>query len=370
MAMNTLSEEEERLVEQNASQRADEAMENFQVEMRSLVGKIKAQGSTRAAVDANVPSCKGGLSHCLGTYTTALNKTLAKDGTSLKGLKLLQYEGTKNTTYASSKWGSPQLACPGAVTYFITNKDEELKKCAISLKDRPGQKLGDILKSGEIEPGSLILVRSKGNTTTGLHAVMFEGLDEKTGEPLYTCANREMIRGKNSDWSNQIAAKDRSKDSDVCIIKMRDVLELKMKYQEEQELLKDRQAYMAKNAPRQTIEEQMKNYLASSIEPIKTTEPRLPKLDPSALQISVEALKENRDLAKASKRLKETRKKESREAMPALAANTKKDKKKELQPSLMDQLAQQQTQEPKASEAIKSIPLAALVKANNNRSIS
>ena len=188
---------------------ADKIMEDTIADYERRIVAIQKAKQTQgrsAAVAQYVPSCKGNDNlYCLGAYTNSLGAAMNKNGVSPRESGLMQATAAEKGNYQAEKWGSPQISCPGATNYFETNKNADLKACGKSLKDMPkGTTLGEMLaqgyKDGSIPKGSLVMVRSDGNTSgTGMHAAMFVGLSEK-GEPLFSSANPEMIRRPMSKW--------------------------------------------------------------------------------------------------------------------------------------------------------------------------
>jgi len=216
---------------------ADKIMEDTIADYERRIVAIQKAKQTQgrsAAVAQYVPSCKGNDNlYCLGAYTNSLGAAMNKNGVSPRESGLMQATAAEKGNYQAEKWGSPQISCPGATNYFETNKNADLKACGKSLKDMPkGTTLGEMLaqgyKDGSIPKGSLVMVRSDGNTSgTGMHAAMFVGLNDK-GEPLFSSANPEMIRQPMSKWSNQAAADGKSRDTDCYVVNTKKALEAKV----------------------------------------------------------------------------------------------------------------------------------------------
>ena len=216
---------------------ADKIMEDTIADYERRIVAIQKAKQTQgrsAAVAQYVPSCKGNDNlYCLGAYTNSLGAAMNKNGVSPRESGLMQATAAEKGNYQAEKWGSPQISCPGATNYFETNKNADVKACGKSLKDMPkGTTLGEMLaqgyKDGSIPKGSLVMVRSDGNTSgTGMHAAMFVGLSEK-GEPLFSSANPEMIRQPMSKWSNQVAADGKSRDTDCYVVNTKKALEAKV----------------------------------------------------------------------------------------------------------------------------------------------
>ena len=216
---------------------ADKIMEDTIADYERRIVAIQKAKQTQgraAAVAQYVPSCKGNDNlYCLGAYTNSLGAAMNKNGVSPRESGLMQATAAEKGNYQAEKWGSPQISCPGAANYFETNKNADLKACGKSLKDMPkGTTLGEMLaqgyKDGSIPKGSLVMVRSDGNTSgTGMHAAMFVGLNDK-GEPLFSSANPEMIRRPMPKWSNQAAADGKSRDTDCYVVNTKRALEAKV----------------------------------------------------------------------------------------------------------------------------------------------
>ncbi len=216
---------------------ADKIMEDTIADYERRIVAIQKAKQTQgraAAVAQYVPSCKGNDNlYCLGAYTNSLGAAMNKNGVSPRESGLMQATAAEKGNYQAEKWGSPQISCPGATNYFETNKNADLKACGKSLKDMPkGTTLGEMLaqgyKDGSIPKGSLVMLRSDGNTSgTGMHAAMFVGLNDK-GEPLFSSANPEMIRQPMPKWSNQSAADGKSRDTDCYVVNTKKALEAKV----------------------------------------------------------------------------------------------------------------------------------------------
>ncbi len=222
----------------NSSNTADadkimnDAVADFERRIVAISEAKKAQGNA-AAVSKYVPSCADHSNlYCLGAYTYSLGAAMNKNGVSPKENGLLQFTAAERETYASKAWGSPQISCPAAANYFESNKNDALKACGQSLKDAPeGTTLGDMLvrgyQDGSIPKGSLVLLKRSGNTSTGMHAAMFVGVNEN-GEPLFSCANPEIVRKPIKEWANQQADPKRSKDTDCYVVNMHSALSAKL----------------------------------------------------------------------------------------------------------------------------------------------
>lgn len=222
----------------NSSNTADadkimnDAVADFERRIVAISEAQKAQGNA-AAVSKYVPSCADHSNlYCLGAYTYSLGAAMNKNGVSPKENGLLQFTAAERETYASKAWGSPQISCPAAANYFESNKNDALKACGQSLKDAPeGTTLGDMLvrgyQEGSIPKGALVLLKRSGNTSTGMHAAMFVGVNEN-GEPLFSCANPEIVRKPIKEWANQQADPKRSKDTDCYVVNMHSALSAKL----------------------------------------------------------------------------------------------------------------------------------------------
>ena len=216
---------------------ADKIMEDTIADFeRRIVAiqKVKQTQGRSAAVAQYVPSCRGNDNlYCLGAYTNSLGAAMSKNGVSPRESGLMQATAAEKGSYQADKWGSPQISCPGAANYFETHKNADVKSCGKSLQDMPkGTTLGEMLiqgyKDGSMPKGSLVMVRSDGNTSgTGMHAAMFVGLNEK-GEPLFSCANPERIRQPMPKWSNQVASAGKSRETDCYVINTKKALEAKV----------------------------------------------------------------------------------------------------------------------------------------------
>ena len=216
---------------------ADKIMEDTIADFeRRIVAiqKVKQTQGRSAAVAQYVPSCRGNDNlYCLGAYTNSLGAAMSKNGVSPRESGLMQATAAEKGSYQADKWGSPQISCPGAANYFETHKNADVKSCGKSLQDMPkGTTLGEMLiqgyKDGSIPKGSLVMVRSDGNTSgTGMHAAMFVGLNEK-GEPLFSCANPERIRQPMPKWSNQVVSAGKSRETDCYVINTKKALEAKV----------------------------------------------------------------------------------------------------------------------------------------------
>ena len=216
---------------------ADKIMEDTIADFeRRIVAiqKVKQTQGRSAAVAQYVPSCRDNDNlYCLGAYTNSLGAAMSKNGVSPRESGLMQATAAEKGSYQADKWGSPQISCPGAANYFETHKNADVKSCGKSLQDMPkGTTLGEMLiqgyKDGSIPKGSLVMVRSDGNTSgTGMHAAMFVGLNEK-GEPLFSCANPERIRQPMPKWSNQVASAGKSRETDCYVINTKKALEAKV----------------------------------------------------------------------------------------------------------------------------------------------
>lgn len=216
---------------------ADKIMEDTIADFeRRIVAiqKVKQTQGRSAAVAQYVLSCRGNDNlYCLGAYTNSLGAAMSKNGVSPRESGLMQATAAEKGSYQADKWGSPQISCPGAANYFETHKNADVKSCGKSLQDMPkGTTLGEMLiqgyKDGSIPKGSLVMVRSDGNTSgTGMHAAMFVGLNEK-GEPLFSCANPERIRQPMPKWSNQVASAGKSRETDCYVINTKKALEAKV----------------------------------------------------------------------------------------------------------------------------------------------
>ncbi len=199
----------------------------------AAIQQAKQSMGRDAAVSRFVPSCKSNTGfYCLGTYTQSLNSALGKNGIASASGGLMQFTNAERGQFNSAAWGSPQISCPAAINYFESHKNKELKSCGKSLKDMPkGTTLGQMLakgyKDGSIPKGSLVLVQSAGNTSTGMHAVMFVGLNDK-GEPLFSSANPEKIRQTVPKWANQTANPNKSRDLDCYVVNMKKAMEVKL----------------------------------------------------------------------------------------------------------------------------------------------
>jgi len=199
----------------------------------AAIRQAKQSVGRDAAVSRFVPSCKSNTGfYCLGTYTQSLNSALGKNGIASASGGLMQFTNAERGQFNSTAWGSPQISCPAAINYFESHKNKELKSCGKSLKDMPkGTTLGEMLaqgyKDGSIPKGSLVLVQSAGNTSTGMHAVMFVGLNDK-GEPLFSSANPEKIRQPVPKWANQTANPNKSRDLDCYVVNMKKAMEVKL----------------------------------------------------------------------------------------------------------------------------------------------
>lgn len=224
--------------EQNTKQSltSDNVMDDFVADYERRIAAIRQGKQTQGregAVAQYVPSCKSTPGfYCLGTYTYSMNAVLKKHGISPQASGLMQFTNAERGQFKSEAWGSPQISCPAAINYFETHKNRELKSCGKSLRDMPkgttlGQMLAQGYKDGSIPKGSLVLVQSAGNTSTGMHAVMFVGLNEN-GEPLFSSANPEKIRQTVPKWSNQVANPSRSRDLDCYVVNMKKAMEVKL----------------------------------------------------------------------------------------------------------------------------------------------
>lgn len=210
----------------------DDVISDYEQRIAAIQQAKKTMGRD-AAVSRYVPACKSNTGfYCLGTYTKSLNSTLENNGISSRAGGLMQFTNAERGQFKSEAWGSPQISCPAAINYFETHKNRELKSCGKSLRDMPkgttlGQMLAQGYKDGSIPKGSLVLVQSAGNTSTGMHAVMFVGLNEN-GEPLFSSANPEKIRQTVPKWSNQVANPSRSRDLDCYVVNMKKAMEVKL----------------------------------------------------------------------------------------------------------------------------------------------
>lgn len=210
----------------------DDVISDYEQRIAAIQQAKKTMGRD-AAVSRYVPACKSNTGfYCLGTYTKSLNSALENNGISSRGGGLMQFTNAERGQFKSEAWGSPQISCPAAINYFETHKNRELKSCGKSLRDMPkgttlGQMLAQGYKDGSIPKGSLVLVQSAGNTSTGMHAVMFVGLNEN-GEPLFSSANPEKIRQTVPKWSNQVANPSRSRDLDCYVVNMKKAMEVKL----------------------------------------------------------------------------------------------------------------------------------------------
>lgn len=224
--------------EQNTKQSltSDNVMDDFVADYERRIAAIRQGKQTQGregAVAQYVPSCKSTPGfYCLGTYTYSMNAVLKKHGISPQASGLMQFTNAERGQFNSAAWGSPQISCPGAINYFESHKNKELKACGKSLKDMPkgttlGQMLAQGYKDGSIPKGSLVLVQSAGNTSTGMHAVMFVGLNDK-GEPLFSSANPEKIRQTMPKWANQTANPNKSRDLDCYVVNMKKAMEVKV----------------------------------------------------------------------------------------------------------------------------------------------
>lgn len=199
----------------------------------AAIQQAKQSVGRDAAVSRFVPSCKSNTGfYCLGTYTQSLNSALGKNGIGSASGGLMQFTNAERGQFNSTAWGSPQISCPGAINYFESHKNKELKSCGKSLKDMPkgttlGQMLAQGYKDGSIPKGSLVMVQSAGNTSTGMHAVMFVGLNDK-GEPLFSSANPEKIRQPVPKWANQTANPNKPRSLDCYVVNMKKAMEVKL----------------------------------------------------------------------------------------------------------------------------------------------
>lgn len=227
-----MEQEADSLNKADADKIMDDAVADFERRIRAIKEAKKAQG-LETAVSKYVPSCANNSNlYCLGAYTYSLGAAMNKNGLSPKENGLMQFTAAERETYASDAWGSPQISCPAAANYFETNCNDSLKSCGQSLKDAPnGTTLGDMLaqgyRNGSIPQGSLVLLKSDGNSSTWMHAAMFVGLNEN-GEPLFSSANPEIIRQPVKEWANQVADPKRSKDTDCYVVNMRSALSAKL----------------------------------------------------------------------------------------------------------------------------------------------
>lgn len=227
-----MEQEADSLDKADADKIMDDAVADFERRIRAIKEAKKVQG-LESAVSKYVPSCANNSNlYCLGAYTYSLGAAMNKNGLSPKDNGLMQFTASERETYASDAWGSPQISCPAAANYFESNRNDALKSCGQSLKDAPdGTTLGDMLaqgyRNGSIPQGSLVLLKSDGNSSTGMHAAMFVGLNEN-GEPLFSSANPEIIRQPVKEWANQVADPKRSKDTDCYVVNMRSALSAKM----------------------------------------------------------------------------------------------------------------------------------------------
>lgn len=210
----------------------DDFVSNYERRVAAIQQGKKTMGRD-AAVSRYVPSCAGNTGfYCLGTYTKSLNSALGGNGISSSAGGLMQFTSAERRLFKSEAWGSPQISCPAAINYFETHRNKDLKSCGKSLKDMPkgttlGQMLAQGYKDGSIPKGSLVLVQSAGNTSTGMHAVMFVGLNDK-GEPLFSSANPEVLHSPMPKWSNQVANPNKPRDTDCYVVNMKKAMEVKL----------------------------------------------------------------------------------------------------------------------------------------------
>lgn len=210
----------------------DDVVSNYERRVAAIQQAKKTMGRN-AAVARYVPACAGNAGfYCLGTYTKSLNSALSANNISSSAGGLMQFTPAERKMFKSEAWGSPQISCPAAINYFETHKNKELKSCGKSLKDMPkgttlGQMLAQGYKDGSIPKGSLVLVQSAGNTSTGMHAVMFVGLNDK-GEPLFSSANPEVLHSPMPKWSNQVANPNKARDLDCYVVNMKKAMEVKL----------------------------------------------------------------------------------------------------------------------------------------------
>ena len=289
---------DQELVTRVAKGKADQQMDDFIADFENRIRAIqdaKPRVGREGAVAQYVPTCKSFSNlYCLGTYTYSLNAAMQKNGDNPKDGGFLDKgsQNNPNTDYHYSRWGSPQTSTYAAITYFDTNKNEDFKKCGQSLKDMPpGTTLGDMLKqgyeNGSIPVGSLVMVQrvdKEGNT--GLHATMFAGFNEN-GEPLFSCANPEMIRQPCSKWANQTVESRRGRDKDCYVINMHQALETKIEMSEREKIDRDREAYCAEHGAEIMAMRREKYGEAIKIDPIKIDQPILvaPEVGPVKLDI-------------------------------------------------------------------------------------
>jgi len=292
---------DEDLVKMVAHNKAGRQMEDFIADFENRISAIrdaKKRVGREAAVEQYVPTCKSFSNlYCLGTYTYSLNAAMHKNGDDPKSGGFLN-KGTKdkpNESYKYSRWGSPQTSTYAAITYFDTNTNEDFKKCGQSLKDMPpGTTLSDMLKqgyeNGSIPIGSLVMVqRTDSEGKPGLHATMFAGFNEK-GEPLFSCANPEMIRQPCSKWADQTVEAKRGRDVDCYVINMQQALETKIELSERENLEKDREAYRAEHGAEIMALRKEKYGETIKIEPIKIEQPILVQPEAAPVKLDIKPI--------------------------------------------------------------------------------
>lgn len=244
MPEEQLSPQEKKAVDEIVAYKTALVMNSFRKDYENRIKAIegdKKQLGKEGAVSKNVPSCKdySGL-YCLGTYTYSLGAAMKGNDVNPVDNGLFQYTQKEKATYDHEKWGSPQLSCPAAANYISSNTDENIAACGTSLQEAdPDQTLGDVLKEGHeegtIKPGALVLVKSTGNSSTGMHATMFAGVNE-SGEVLFSSANPEKIKQPCQEWANQKASPGNSSNLDCMIIDTEKALARKIEKQETQKI--------------------------------------------------------------------------------------------------------------------------------------
>ena len=148
----------------------------------------------RAAIAAECEDTWG--FYCVSSYTTSLHEVMEMYGYD-KDNGLFLKDGDNGAAYNTAR----------AIDYVQKNYPD----AGMSLDEfPPGTTLGQALKilneRGKLPEGSMIMVRSEGNTVSGRHCVMFMGIDKETGQPLFSSNNPERIMDpcESRGWADQV----------------------------------------------------------------------------------------------------------------------------------------------------------------------
>ena len=256
-----------RIAQERSAQVMASLVDDFTARVEGIRHDKAELGRTKALMRKWVPLCEKGkdgdpediYNYCQGAYEASLSAALQANGVDPHYNGFFRYQKNRKRedwTYAADHYGNPQVSCNAAICFFNTNKDPALKECGISLKDYPNKTLEQMLIEGynggqepcSVPIGSLVIVQSQhADGTLSLHTVMFTGIDEATGKPKCTCANKERVDEVMPDsWLRQTASSSRGRENDCFIVNMQKAVEIQIQNEEREKMnAMGREAYLA-----------------------------------------------------------------------------------------------------------------------------